>query len=76
MVYNQKQTYQEISIMVPLNNPATLEKQQCNKKLYHLLRWLRYNLPGETETPSIDSNRRKHQTACRMAATGCTRNFR
>ena len=44
MVYNQKQVYQEIGIMVPLNNPATLEKRQRNKKLYYLLRWLRYSL--------------------------------
>lgn len=44
MSSNQKRPYRTISIIVPLNNPATREKQQRNKKLYFLLRWLRYGL--------------------------------
>lgn len=44
MNYKQKRVYRSISILVPLNPPTSPEKRQCNKKLYHLLRWLRYNL--------------------------------
>ncbi len=44
MSNTQKRPYRTISIIVPLNNPATREKQQRNKKLYYLLRWLRYGL--------------------------------
>ena len=40
----QKRPYRTISIIVPFNNPATREKRQRNKKLYYLLRWLRYGL--------------------------------
>lgn len=40
----QKRSYRTISIIVPFNNPATHEKRQRNKKLYYLLRWLRYSL--------------------------------
>ena len=41
-----KQTlpFRSISILVPLNPPASQEKRQRNKKLYYLLRWLRYGL--------------------------------
>ncbi len=44
MNYKHKRAYRSISILVPLNPPTSPEKRQCNKKLYHLLRWLRYNL--------------------------------
>lgn len=44
MTYKQKRPSRTISIIVPLNNPATREKRQRNKKLYYLLRWLRYGL--------------------------------
>ena len=44
MSNTQKRPYRTISIIVPLNNPDTREKQQRNKKLYYLLRWLRYGL--------------------------------
>lgn len=45
MSNTQKRPYRTISIIVPFNNPATREKRQRNKKLYYLLRWLRYSLP-------------------------------
>lgn len=44
MTYKQKRRCRTISIIVPFNNPATREKRQRNKKLYYLLRWLRYGL--------------------------------
>lgn len=44
MTSNQKRPYRTVSIIVPFNNPATREKRQRNKKLYYLLRWLRYGL--------------------------------
>ena len=44
MSNTQKRPYRTISIIVPFNNPATREKRQRNKKLYYLLRWLRYGL--------------------------------
>ena len=44
MPSKQTRPFRSISILVPLNTPTTLEKRQCNKKLYHLLRWLRYGL--------------------------------
>lgn len=44
MTYKQKRPSRTISIIVPLNNPATRGKRQRNKKLYYLLRWLRYGL--------------------------------
>ncbi len=44
MTYKQKRPCRTISIIVPFNNPATREKRQRNKKLYYLLRWLRYGL--------------------------------
>ena len=44
MADKQKQVYRRISILVPINNPATQEKRQRNNKLYYLLRWLRYVL--------------------------------
>ena len=40
----QTRLYRSISIIVPLNNPDRLEERQRNKKLYYLLRWLRYGL--------------------------------
>lgn len=40
----QTRPLRSISIIVPINNPATQEKRQRNKKLYYLLRWLRYGL--------------------------------
>ena len=40
----QTRLYRSISILVPLNPPASQENQQRNKKLYYLLRWLRYGL--------------------------------
>lgn len=40
----QTRLYRSISILVPLNPPASQEKRQRNKKLYYLLRWLRYSL--------------------------------
>ena len=44
MSNTQKRPYRSISIIVPFNNPGTREKRQRNKKLYYLLRWLRYSL--------------------------------
>ena len=44
MSNTQKRPYRTISIIVPFNNPDTREKRQRNKKLYYLLRWLRYSL--------------------------------
>ena len=44
MPNKQARPFRSISIIVPLNNPDTREKQQRNKKLYYLLRWLRYGL--------------------------------
>ncbi len=44
MADKQKQAYRRISILVPLTPPASQEKRQRNKKLYYLLRWLRYGL--------------------------------
>lgn len=40
----QTRLYRSISILVPLNPPASQENRQRNKKLYYLLRWLRYSL--------------------------------
>ena len=40
----QTRPLRSISIIVPLNSPDTQEKRQRNKKLYYLLRWLRYSL--------------------------------
>ena len=40
----QTRPFRSISIIVPLNNPDTQEKRQRNKKIYYLLRWLRYSL--------------------------------
>ncbi|MBQ3143768.1 MAG: hypothetical protein IJB89_04565 [Akkermansia sp.] len=45
MSNTQKRPYRTISIIVPFNTPSTREKRQRNKKLYYLLRWLRYSLP-------------------------------
>ena len=44
MDYKQTRPFRSISILVPLNPPASQEKRQRNKKLYYLLRWLRYGL--------------------------------
>lgn len=44
MPNKQKRPYRTISIIVPLNDPAKREKRQRNKKLYYLLRRLRYSL--------------------------------
>ena len=44
MAYKQKRPFRSISILVPLNTPATLKMRQCNKELFHLLRRLRYSL--------------------------------
>ena len=44
MAYKQTRPFRSISILVPINNPATQEKRQRNNKLYYLLRWLRYGL--------------------------------
>jgi hypothetical protein len=44
MPSKQTRPFRSISILVPLNSPASQEKRQRNKKLYYLLRWLRYGL--------------------------------
>ena len=44
MPSKQTRPFRSISILVPINNPATQEKRQRNNKLYYLLRWLRYGL--------------------------------
>ena len=44
MTNKQTRPFRSISILVPLNPPASQEKRQRNKKLYYLLRWLRYSL--------------------------------
>ena len=44
MPSKQTRPFRSISILVPLNPPASQEKRQRNKKLYYLLRWLRYGL--------------------------------
>lgn len=44
MTNKQTHPFRSISILVPINNPATQEKRQRNNKLYYLLRWLRYGL--------------------------------
>ncbi len=44
MTKKQTRPFRSISIIVPLNPPASQEKRQRNKKLYYLLRWLRYGL--------------------------------
>ncbi len=44
MTNKQTRPFRSISIIVPLNNPDTQENRQRNKKLYYLLRWLRYSL--------------------------------
>lgn len=44
MPNKQARPFRSISIIVPLNNPDRLEERQRNKKLYYLLRWLRYGL--------------------------------
>ena len=40
----QTRLYRSISIIVPFNSPDTKKNRQRNKKLYYLLRWLRYSL--------------------------------
>lgn len=45
MSEQQRRPYRSISIVVPLNHPDSRENRQRNKKLYYLLRWLRYGLP-------------------------------
>ena len=44
MTNKQTRPFRSISIIVPLNSPDTQENRQRNKKLYYLLRWLRYGL--------------------------------
>lgn len=44
MSNKQARPFRCISIIVPLNNPDRREERQRNKKLYYLLRWLRYGL--------------------------------
>lgn len=44
MSNKQKRPRRTISIIVPLNAPYTRANRQRNKKLYYLIRWLRYNL--------------------------------
>ena len=44
MPSKQTRPFRSISILAPLNPPASQEKRQRNKKLYYLLRWLRYGL--------------------------------
>lgn len=44
MTNKQTRPFRSISIIVPLNSPDTKKNRQRNKKLYYLLRWLRYGL--------------------------------
>lgn len=44
MTNKQTRPFRSISIIVPLNSPDTKKNRQRNKKLYYLLRWLRYSL--------------------------------
>ncbi len=44
MTNKQTRPLRSISIIVPFNSPDTQENRQRNKKLYYLLRWLRYGL--------------------------------
>ena len=44
MTNKQTRPLRSISIFVPFNSPDTKKNRQRNKKLYYLLRWLRYSL--------------------------------
>lgn len=44
MTNKQTRPLRSISIFVPFNSPDTKKNRQRNKKLYYLLRWLRYVL--------------------------------
>ena len=44
MTNKQTRSFRSISIIVPFNSPDTKKNRQRNKKLYYLLRWLRYGL--------------------------------